>query len=343
MGERTGRIVMALVVVGLAAPALAGDRPADAIVAEIEAISRPVPAQVREMAARRAALVDELRKSHPDDPRLATYLPQRWVSLGQAGRQDEALREIDAALGSTKDEAFRKDALDAKVKVLLSRGFAGIPQAVPVVEEFVRLAPDDGRSARLLYDVSSKLRPGDPKRDELEARLLASFPDHVMAKRVAGRRKQAATIGQAFDLEFVDAIGGATVSTRRLRGKVIVVVFWATWSDACVQQMPRLKALRAKYKEKGVEFLGVSLDHRVRDGGLDKLRGFVAAEGIDWPQSYRDNEENHELARSWGVGRYPTYFLIDADGKLVDTEVYNKLEAAIVEQLGRAGSRRDGP
>ena len=65
----------------------------------------------------------------------------------------------------------------------------------------------------------------------------------------------------------------------------MVVDFWATWCGPCVAEMPAMKKLYAEYKDKGVEFIGVSLDHK--EGGLGQLKAFVAKEGIPWPQYYQ--------------------------------------------------------
>ncbi len=58
---------------------------------------------------------------------------------------------------------------------------------------------------------------------------------------------------------------------KSLKGKVVVIDFWATWCGPCVAEMPNMKKLYAEYKDKGVEFVGVSLDKSKEQGGLDKL------------------------------------------------------------------------
>ena len=82
------------------------------------------------------------------------------------------------------------------------------------------------------------------------------------------------------DLSFNDAITGAEISMERLRGKIVVVDFWATWCGPCVAEMPRMNELYAKYHDKGVEFTGVSLDHPRDESGLDSLKAFVATPPI---------------------------------------------------------------
>ena len=71
---------------------------------------------------------------------------------------------------------------------------------------------------------------------------------------------------------------------KSLKGKVVVIDFWATWCGPCIGELPRMKQLYAEYHDKGVEFIGVSLDAPKDQGGLDKLKNFVAENTVEWPQ-----------------------------------------------------------
>ncbi len=96
-----------------------------------------------------------------------------------------------------------------------------------------------------------------------------------------------------------------------------------------------MKALYAKYKDKGVEFVGVSLDSPREEGGFDKLKEFVEENKIDWPQYYQGNGWDSEFSKSWGINSIPAVFAVDADGNLATTEARGKLEELIPELLAR--------
>src|SRR4029077_7869834 len=123
-------------------------------------------------------------------------------------------------------------------------------------------------------------------------RILKEFPNSQFAGMIKGTRKQKEAVGKPFDLEFTDAINGSTVSMKGLKGKVVVVDFWATWCGPCVAEMPNMKQLYANDHDKGGAFIGVSLDQPKEDGGLDAMKKYVKDNEIAWPQYYQGNYWN---------------------------------------------------
>jgi thiol-disulfide isomerase/thioredoxin len=150
---------------------------------------------------------------------------------------------------------------------------------------------------------------------------------------IKGSRHQHEAIGKPFDLDFTDAIKGSTVSIKGLKGKVVVIDFWATWCGPCVAEMPKMKELYAKYRDQGVEFIGVSLDQPKEQGGLDKLKKFVEEKKIAWPQYYQGNGWESEFSMSLGINSIPCVFIVDAEGKLYSVEARGNLEEMIPDLL----------
>jgi thiol-disulfide isomerase/thioredoxin len=159
-----------------------------------------------------------------------------------------------------------------------------------------------------------------------------------MAGMLQGSHSKTESVGKIFHLEFTDAITGGTVSMTSLRGKVVVIDFWATWCGPCVAEMPKMKTLYAKFRDQGVEFIGVSLDQSKDKGGLDSLKKFVKEEGIEWPQYYQGKFWNGDFSKSWGINSIPCVFIVAADGKLYSAEARGKLEEMIPKLLERKGS-----
>lgn len=97
-----------------------------------------------------------------------------------------------------------------------------------------------------------------------------------------------------------------------LRGKVVILDFWATWCPPCIELLPDLKALHAGFKDKGLVLIGVN-----RDTDRAALDAAVGRHGLDWPQVYDTAAPRGEqLASVYGVYGIPTTVIIDKQGRL---------------------------
>jgi thiol-disulfide isomerase/thioredoxin len=202
------------------------------------------------------------------------------------------------------------------------------------VEEFVRSYPKDARAEQLLYYASLVSRDANVKK-AFEERLLTEYPNSNFAAAVLGARRQIEAVGKPFELEFKDAVSGSTVSMKELKGKVVVIDFWATWCGPCVAQLPHMKKLYDEYHDRGVEFIGVSLDQPKELGGLDSLKAFVKQNEIRWPQYYLGKSWDSDFSKSWGINAIPAVFIVDTEGKLFSVQAGGRLDQLIPELLAK--------
>ena len=123
---------------------------------------------------------------------------------------------------------------------------------------------------------------------------------------------------------------GELLKLSDLRGKVVLIDFWASWCGPCRRENPTVVRAYEKYKAKGFEVFSVSLDS-------DKTRWMnaIAQDGLVWPNHVSDlGGWRNAAAGAYGVTSIPATFLLDRDGKVVGTNLRGPaLEARLAELL----------
>ncbi|MBI3138762.1 MAG: TlpA family protein disulfide reductase [Sphingobacteriales bacterium] len=126
------------------------------------------------------------------------------------------------------------------------------------------------------------------------------------------------------------AINGDTVKLSSLRGKVVLLDFWASWCGPCRVSNKSLVKLYPKFKEKGFEILGVSIDEDKKD-----WQTAVKRDKISWLQVNDNGGWESLTTTQWRISAIPTSYLIDKDGTLIAMDLEGKeLEKALKEILG---------
>ena len=122
-----------------------------------------------------------------------------------------------------------------------------------------------------------------------------------------------------------ELLDGRKVSLEDLRGKVVLVNFWATWCPYCRHEMPEMQRFYADYRARGFEIVALS-----QDDEAEKVRQFIAKENYRFPVAMANGSY---AAAFGGVSRLPTSFLIDKQGRLrkkISGQVYySRLEGLV--------------
>jgi thiol-disulfide isomerase/thioredoxin len=298
---------------------------------------------------RKAVLIGALYRADPDNPALATLLPRRWDALASMVRDRNYSRtlgqhltaELNEVIAAAKSDGMKKDAAYWKAQVAgFSRFVKASAPKRKAIDEFIALDPKDERGAELLFFLSDSLEDEPAEQRALYSRIVKEYPDSQWGRLSEGTLRRLDTVGKPFDLEFTEARSGSEISIKGLKGKVVIIDFWATWCGPCVAEMPALKKLYAEYKDKGVEFIGVSLDNK--EGGLEALKAFVTKEGISWPQYFQGDGWESKFSASWGINGIPAVFVVDQEGKLFSIEARGQLETMIPDLLNRRPSKPGG-
>jgi len=135
-------------------------------------------------------------------------------------------------------------------------------------------------------------------------------------KPVPARDQQA--IESASNVQITKLDGGA-FKLSDFRGKVLVVDFWATYCPPCVRQVPRLAELSKKYRDKGLEVVGLTSDDRADQ---DKVMEFLKKSGADYIVGYENQWLSSAFLRGTedetGQPPIPQLFVISREGRIVD-------------------------
>ena len=117
----------------------------------------------------------------------------------------------------------------------------------------------------------------------------------------------------AMDFTQDDTLG-KPVSLSSLRGRYLLVDFWASWCGPCRAENPNLVKVFHKYKDKGFHILGVSLD---RPGQKEKWMKAIHDDGLEWTQVSDLQFWNNAVAKQYGIQAIPQNLLLDPEGKII--------------------------
>jgi thiol-disulfide isomerase/thioredoxin len=128
-------------------------------------------------------------------------------------------------------------------------------------------------------------------------------------------------------------MNGRRWSSDGLRGRVVVLDFWATWCPPCLPELPVLRRIRATFGDHRVQVLGVTFD--VTDQRT--LRASFNRHRVDWPQIWERRGYDSELGQRFGVTSLPASLLIDATGRvravnLRGSRLHDAVAAVLAEQ-----------
>lgn len=132
---------------------------------------------------------------------------------------------------------------------------------------------------------------------------------------------------QTVDFTLTD-LQGKDWNLKSLRGKVVLVNFWATWCPPCRSEMPDLDALYKEFKDQGFVVLAIS------DEEAEKVEKFIQQHHYSYPILLDHGRKVHE---AYNIDGIPKSFVYDRDGKLVAQSIDMRTRAQFLKMLGEAG------
>ena len=202
-----------------------------------------------------------------------------------------------------------------------------IKTMVDTVEELYKKFPDEGKEPILYLYVAEAVEDVNLEQAKPIYKRIKELGTDEWKERAEGCLRRLDMIGKPVQIKY-KALDGRNIDLAKLKGKVVLVDFWATWCGPCMQELPNVVKVYKKYHKKGFDIIGINLD-------LDKgqLKGVMKESGMTWAQYFDGTGWDNKFAKQFGIPSIPSMWLIDKKGILVDLNARNKLEENIEKLL----------
>jgi thiol-disulfide isomerase/thioredoxin len=293
-----------------------------------------------ELAAQVADMASEFYTRFPAHPKA------------QEARQRELeMRKTAVQLGNVKQVARLNELQDARAKdtntepedrfVLrwrsiereASKSGAGGPAYLDELQKglFTLKAEFPGRLQvyeLMLQMLQIRVNAGEAdKARALAQALLVSSIDEETKESIRRLIRKFDFLGKPIQLKFT-AVDGRAVDLEKMRGKVVLIDFWASWCGPCMAEIPRLRSAYEKLHAKGFEIIGINMDE-----DKAQMQRVLTSAKMTWPQCFDGQKWDGPLARQFGIMSIPALWLIDKRGVLVDLQGEPNLEEKVEKLL----------
>jgi thiol-disulfide isomerase/thioredoxin len=298
---------------------------------------RPSEDEIKEFRAKQGLLAGEAADKakdfftrFPDDTHAADARKKQFdmlqiaVQLGNTNKAAELeARELDKlkdpSLSEDERVRLRRDALYRSVRAKQDEGSAAMIAAQEKgARDFIKEFPKRDEGYQLLLQVAGSME--ESKAREIAKEIAAKAPSDELKSAAEGLLKKFEALGKPLDIHFT-AVDGREVDLKKLKGKVVLVDFWATWCGPCVAELPHVKDAYEKLHGKGFEIVGISFDK-----DKEKLKNFTSTEKMPWPQYFDGKVWENKIGQEYGINSIPAMWLVDKKGNLRDMEARGDLE-----------------
>ena len=159
--------------------------------------------------------------------------------------------------------------------------------------------------------------------------VVMLFAGIRMARNNRANSAVHAVMGEVAPDFALNSLDGSSVKLSSLRGKAVLLNFWATWCGPCKVEMPWFVELQREYGPQGFQIVGVAMD----DASTDDIAKFAKDMGVNYPILIGKEAVGDQYG---GIPNLPETFFIGRDGKIVDKIVGLKDRGDIEESIKRA-------
>lgn len=266
-------------------------------------------------------------------PDTKLFLEYNKLAQGQKVRTDSLENIFRTAMVTLKLDSLRADSLSkelqkpyevmvAQYSVILAKKIKENPSSFASIMAIQQLRPEEYLDIYKILDKGLSEKYPDNKD-------IKSYHGMVQQAEMMVQRTQAIKVGAEAPELILPMPNDKDFALSSLRGKVVLVDFWASWCAPCRKELPNVKRAYEKYKNKGFEILGVSLD-KDRAAWLEA----ISKEGLTWPQVSDLKFWQSEACQIYAVQSIPYTVLIDKEGKIIATDLRGaELDKKLAEVL----------
>jgi thiol-disulfide isomerase/thioredoxin len=255
---------------------------------------------------------------------------QTAVALGNKARAEElsslqAERLKDPSTPEAERFRLRAQQLMTEMQSNMKEGDDQMAAYEKVARQLIKEYPKLSDPYQMLLSVAGSSDEKHAK-ELLKEIAAADVADELkeQAKALAARYER---VGQPLEIKF-KATNDQEVDLQGMKGKVVLVDFWATWCGPCVKEIPNVRAAYEKLHPKGFEIVGISFD-----SDRTKLDDFVAKEKMPWVQYFDGKGWGNEFGKKFGINSIPAMWLVDKKGVLRELNARADLEKKVEKYL----------
>ncbi|NBW97617.1 MAG: thioredoxin [Planctomycetia bacterium] len=304
-------------------------------------LSAADPAGRKQLAAEQVGLLEQVVAAANAEEK--PFWVKQLAETIAAGVQDSAFPDGIVRLEQLAAAVAADESLQAFVRFRLAsaRYAAGMQQPAADVakvqaawlEELKRFVEEhpkapDAAEAMLQMGIADEFSGNEKEALVRYGAIVEAFPESPSARKARGAARRLESVGKPLALSGT-GLDGKPVAVESLRGRPVLVHYWATWCEPCKVDIAQIRELYAKYGPKRFAVVGIALD-------TDKaqLAKFLGAKQIPWPQLHEADGLDGRLAEELGVLTLPTMLLVDGQGNVVDrnlaiSDLEKKLEALL--------------
>ena len=259
-------------------------------------------------------------------PETTIFIEYNNLSKSRDIKLDSLNKEFQLLMETNKMDSKRMDSLSAIFETPYNS----------IINQSNILMVDKISKNTNMYSSIMAIQALDPDKysdlyKSLDAGLSKKFPNdkNVIMFHDVVERMLSTNVGQFAPEISLPSPEGKEIALSSLKGKLVLIDFWASWCGPCRKEMPNVVKIYSKFKNKGFEIYGVSLDQ-----DKEKWMEAITKDGINWPQVSDLKYWDNVAARIYNVQGIPYTVLIDKDGKIIAKNLRGQeLEKKIAEVL----------